>query len=322
MSSGRWVLAFGLLVLASGCRRSEARAHLEKARAELFEKHPEAALSEYRAALDGLENDESPEAQVLRARALRGAADTYYLEMRDFRRAAQVYRELTRRCPEAPETLEGRINLGTLLAREFKDPRGAIAELSAALARNPPQGDELAYRVAKLYFELGNYNQSALEALTVVRKYENSNLVDDAMFLRGQALSMTDDQKPAAERALLELVDRFPNSELKPHALFELGKIKADAGEFEKAIDVWIEALKTHPEPAVVQSVIARVRRQLRATTPAAIGDATKAFDRNLAPQPIAAKPKNSIEAVGGTAEEAAREASMSNKGGALREVP
>ena len=56
----------------------------------------------------------------------------------------------------------------------------------------------------------------------------------------------------------------------------------------------------------------------MRATTPDGVGNAAKAFDRGVVQPPIenavASKkpaPKNSIEAVGGTAEEAAAEAKM-----------
>ncbi len=306
-----------VLLLGAGCKKADAPEHLEKAKTALFVRNADLALLEFKAALDLLERDTSPQAQVYRARALRGAADTYFFELRDYKKATQVYRELIQLCPEAPETLDGRIHLATLLRREFHDLRGAIAELTAALARNPPQSAELAYQVATLYFELQDYEQCEIEASAVARKYETSVFVDDALFLRGQALSMMDGRKLEAQRAFMDLVDRFPDSELKPHALFELGRLKNDQGENERAIELWVEALKTHPDPRVVQGSIARVRSRLRATTPDGVGDAAKAFDWGV---PGAAgeggvikgpPPKNSVEAVGGTAEEAAAEARM-----------
>ena len=93
--------------------------------------------------------------------------------------------------------------------------------------------------------------------------------------------------------------------------------MRAEAGENEKAIETWVEALKRHPDPNVVQLSISKVRRQLRETTPSKVGDAAKAFDRDVrVAAPVATAvpakmPKTSIEAVGGTADEAAREAKM-----------
>lgn len=318
----------GLLLLAvvalAGCRKDDAPTRLERARAALFEKRPEDALAEFKKALDLLERDTSPQAAVYRARALRGAADVYAFELGDARRAVEVYRELIRLCPEAPETLEGRVHLAELLRHHFRDLRGAIAELTAALARNPPASAELSYQVAEMYFELQDYEQCELESARLTQKFQTSAFVPDALFLRAQALSMMDGRKAEAQRVFGELLERFPDSKLKPHALFELGRLKADAGEPERAIEVWVEALKTHPSPTVVQDAIARVRSRLRATTPSKVGDAVSAFDRDTQPfvghggegEVLVKPPKTSAEAVGGTAEEAEKEAKMSAEPG------
>lgn len=301
-----------LLVLVAGCRKAGAPAQLERARTALFERKPAEALEAYRKALDLLERDESPAAAVYRARALRGAADVYALELGDASRAVEVYRELIRRCPEAPETLEGRVRLATLLHQRLRDPRGAIAELTEALARNPPQSAELAYEVATLYFELQDYSQCELEAAKVTQKFEASAFVDDALYLRGQALALLDGRRPEAERCFLELADRFPDSPLRPYALTELGRLLEEEGDAERAIEVWAEALAKHPTPATLQANIARVRSRLHATTPKQVGDAVSAFDWNVPgslPPKAAAPARTSAEAVGGTREEAEKEA-------------
>lgn len=307
-------LALGLC----GCRKDDAPGRLEKARAALYEQKPDLALAEYKAVLDLLARDASPQNNLYRARALRGAADLYAFQLNDPRRAVEVYRELITLCPEAPETLEGRLHLAELLWHDFRDLRGAIAEYTAALARNPPQSAELSFTVARLYFELQDYSQCELEAGKVVQKYETSGFVDDALYLRGQALAMMDGRKPEAQRVWSELLERFPESELRPHALVELGRLKADT-EPEKAIELWIAALPTHPTPLAVQQQIALVRGRLRATTPRQVGDAVAAFDWDKYPvsegggegRVPRVLPKTSAEAVGGTAEEAQREALM-----------
>ena len=294
------------------CRKNDVRASLEKGRDAVFAHKPNEALRWYHAALEGLERDESPEAQVFRARALRGAGDIYYLELKDYRHAVEAYRELVQLCPEAPETLGGRIHLADLLRREFHDLRGAIAVLNDALARNPPQSAELAYQVADLYFELGDYRQCELEAQRVVQKYETSAYVDDAMMLKAQAVAMMEGRRPDAMRMYQELVDTFPESDLQPHALFEIGKLASDSGNVERAIEVWVECLKRHPDPQVVQTVISIARQQLRKSEPVKIGDATKAFDRDVPGSFVPHRmPKSSIEAVGGSQAEAAAEAKM-----------
>lgn len=307
------LLVIALLSMA-GCKRGDASTHLEAARAALYAQKAEVALSEYKLALDALERNSGPEVALYRARALRGAADIYAFQLHDPRRAVEVYRELIATCPEAPETMEGRLHLANLLRHEFRDIRAAIAELTAALARNPPQSAELAYTVATLYFELRDYQQVTIEADGVVRRYEASPWVDDALYLKGQAFSMMDGRNVEAQRAFLELVSRFPESPLKSHALVELGRLKVDLGESERAIEFWVEALKTHPDPKVVQLAISRVRTHLRATTPDTVGDPMKAFDWGVPGAAVSeggkplVLPKTSAEAVGASKEEAARE--------------
>lgn len=313
-------LSLLLLLTLAACRKDDAPTHLERARTAQFLQKPDVAIAEYKLALDLLARDVSPEANLYRARALRGAADLYAFQLKDPRRAVEVYRELITVCPEAPETLEGRLHLAGLLWHQFRDLRGAIAEYTSALARNPPQSAELTFTVAKLYFELQDYEQCELEAGKVTQKFETSPWVDDALYLRGQALAMMEGKKPEAQRVFLDLVDRFPESELCAHALVELGRLKADAGEPEQAIELWVSALKSHPTPQAVQQQIALVRGRLRATTPRKVGDATSAFDWDKRvvqlPEeeaaPVKRPPaKTSAEAVGGTAEEAERELKM-----------
>lgn len=296
----------GLGLLGTGCREQPTD-HLQRARDAIFEKRPDEALVEYRKAFDMLRLSDSPESKVLRARALKGAADVYWLEQRKVKEAVGVYRELIAQCPESPEALEGRIILAELLRVHYRDLRGAIDQLTAALTRNPPQGAELQYQVAKLYFELADYQQCELEARKLAERFTTSPLVDDALYIQAQALSMMEGKRQEASRAFADLRTRFPDSDLAPRALFEMGKLKAEANDYEKAIEVWVEALKTHPEPKVIQDYITRARRRLTNTTPEAIGERAKAFDRGVQAR-AAPPPRNSVEAVGGTADEASRD--------------
>ncbi|MBU8895751.1 hypothetical protein DRW03_20680 [Corallococcus sp. H22C18031201] len=273
---------------------------MQRAHDAVFEKRPDEALVEYRKAFDMLRRDDSPEALVMRARALKGAADVYWLEQRKVKEAVGVYKELVQQCPESPEALEARIILAELLRAHYRDLRGAIDQLTAALQRNPPQGAELQYQVAKLYFELADYPQCELEARKLTERFAASAYVDDALFLEAQALSMVEGKRQEASRTFADLRSRFPDSELAPYALYEMGKLRADSNEYEKAIELWVETLKTHPDPAMVQDSIARARRRLANTTPEGLGKEA-AFDRSKVA-------RTSLEAMGGSAEEASRE--------------
>ncbi|WP_224368157.1 tetratricopeptide repeat protein [Hyalangium versicolor] len=300
MQLRRLVLAYALLGALAGCTETPAD-HLQRARDAIFAKNPDEALVEYRKAFDMLRQNESPETKVLRARALKGAADVYWLEQRKVKEAVSVYKELIQQCPQSPEALEARIILADLLRVYYRDLRGSIDQLTAALQLNPPQGAELQYQVAKIYFELGDYAQCELEAGKLIERFATSSYVDDALFLQAQAVHMMDGRRQEASRIYADLRTRFPDSELAPHALVEMGKIRAEAGENEKAIELWVDALKTHPDPNLVQDYISRARKRIANTTPEAVGQKAAAFDHKMG-RPA----RTSVEAMGGTAEEAA----------------
>ncbi|MFP2932769.1 tetratricopeptide repeat protein [Pyxidicoccus sp. 3LG] len=294
-------LALAVLALAGAGCRDKPVDHLQRARDATYEKRPDEALVEYRKAFDALRPDPSDEANVLRARALKGAADVYWLEQRKVKEAVGVYRELIQQCPDSPEALDARIIVAELLRMHYRDLRGAIDQLTAALKLNPPQGAELHYQVAKLYFELGDYQQCELETRRLIERFATSVYVDDSLFLQAQAIGMMEGRRQEASRTFADLRTRFPDSELAPHALFEMGKLRADAGDHEKAIETWVETLKTHPDPTLVQDYIARARKRIANTTADGVGRREVAFDR-VRPA------RSSLEAVGGRPEEAATE--------------
>jgi tetratricopeptide (TPR) repeat protein len=298
-------VSFAVCVLA-GCNRS-AGDHLARGRDLVYARKPQAALREYRLALDVVEKAEGPEVARIRAAALRGAADVYWLELRDVPKAVSVYRELVAQAPDAPEAAEAHVILAGILESRYRDLRGSISELTAALGRDPPQAADLRYHVAKLYFELGDYQQAEIEARALATKFPQSPLADDAWMLIGQSLSMREGLQAEAMKAFSTLVERFPQSELVPHALFELGKLKGESGDDAGAIQVWVRALERHPDPSVVQTAIARTRKRIAQTTPRALGSRAE-FQRTEHRRVPVVQARTSLEAAGGTAEQAARE--------------
>ena len=293
-----------LVALCAACSATGPE-HLARARELVYARKPQAALREYRLALDSVERSDRSEAVHIRAAALRGAADVYWLELHDVPKAVSVYRELVAQAPDAPETAEAHVVLAGILEAQYRDLRGAISEITAALARDPPTAPDLRYQVAKLYFEIGDYQQAELEARTLIQKFPASPLADDGWMLVGQSLSMRDGMHGEAMTAYSTLVERFPGSELVPHALFELGKLRGEAGDDAGAIQAWVQALERHPDPQVVQSAIARTRKRIAQTTPRGMGSRA-VFQRPEARR--VAQARTSLEAAGGTAEQAARE--------------
>src|SRR3954463_12425288 len=96
-------------ILASACAQS-ASGRLEQARDVALAGHHRTALLEARALLLSL-GDDRGEADAIRRGALKLAGDLCALHLDDARCAAQEYRELVKRYPTAPESLEARERL-------------------------------------------------------------------------------------------------------------------------------------------------------------------------------------------------------------------
>lgn len=113
-------------------------------------------------------------------------------------------------------------------------------------------------------------------------RYPNSSLGPDAQYLIGSAFAFQN-KRTDAVNAYLALIARWPENPLVPRARLEIGKLYADAGDYTKAQEIMLLALKDHPDPKVVQSELARLRRHIALTRPAEIGDHDAVWDHDVA---------------------------------------
>jgi len=236
----------------------------------------EKALVHYEQALGALRTEDDC---TLRSRIFKGTADAYYLHANNPSRAAKLYAQLARECPDSPLTQNAHMLLAEIQLNHFADLPGAIARLSAVKSQTHEQAEVVALRIASLYFEDKNYPQAALESKPLA--YSHSPIAQEALFLHAQALAMSKETLDEASHAFSELVQRFPDSPLAPQALFELGKLASMDGDEERAIHWWALSLRNHPNPQTVQIAIAAARERLAVKTPDGIGSPERAFDRD-----------------------------------------
>jgi len=256
-------LALLLLLPALGACPADPQVHLEKARELTFQRQPEAALREYDEVLSLLAKKDHRRVRDVLIPSLKGAGDLCYLELRQPERAIEYYRTLARRFPEALETLDARANLADLY-RAQNDRRSSVAELAAIVLtfQDHPEVDRFQYLAAKDYFELGDYDQVAIEAKVLQSKYPNSTWADDVQLLIAAALAMQGQREKAIE-AYQEVEKRWPGSEMVPRAHYEEAKVLAEMEKEEEALELLVKALATHPDPKGVQLELARLRTRL-----------------------------------------------------------
>jgi tetratricopeptide (TPR) repeat protein len=249
------------VLLELACAGS-AEDHLRAARDALFCSDARAAVKEYEQAIQLARADPSLQSRRLLISALREAADAYHLELRDPLRAVQLYRDLVSAGPAGSAAARAHVKVSEILRNDLRDVHGAIGELAEAMVADPSQSTQLRYLSAKLYFELGDYPRCVAECDSVRAEDPASPLAGRATLLKVDALSMIDGRSSEGIRDLEMLAERFPGSELEAQALYELGRMRANAGDLEAAIEQWVRALKMHPAPSLVQSTILRARKR------------------------------------------------------------
>ena len=149
----RPLLGLAIACLFAGCLSNPA-AHLERARELTFEHKPKEAIAEYDEALSILAKKDGEAVKAQRIQALKAAGDLCYLELKKYEKAAEYYRALADRYPEAEETLEARASLADIFRTRFRDRRAAVAELAAIVQTFPrsPEVDRFQYLAARDYF--------------------------------------------------------------------------------------------------------------------------------------------------------------------------
>jgi TolA-binding protein len=254
-------LLAGALLLAS-CVGDPA-AHLERARELTFQRQPALALKQYEEVLSLLSKKDPRKVRALLVPSLKGAGDLCYLELKEYPKAIEYYRSLANHFPDADETLEARSALSDIY-RTLGDRRAAVAELTALVQSFPrgPDIDRYQYQAVKDFFELGDYDQVALESRILQTRYPLSPYAIEAQMLVAASYTLQGKKLKAID-AYEQVSRRWPGNDLAPRAQVEQAKVMSELGQDERAVEVLVQALKAHPDPKGVQAEIARLRRKL-----------------------------------------------------------
>ncbi len=267
----------GLLLALPGCTSPEA---VVEAAAQLRQRNqPKAALEKLQLLLASLGEGPLPAAQAaVRLRALRAAADVAYLELGDYAGAIAYYRRLISLHPGSPEAYQARAIIGDIFRDRFQDRQAAIAQYADIAASDAPQAAAFQLRVAREYLELGNAEQARAEARALRERWPASTENDEAQLLTAQAWAL-DHHDEEGVRAFQALIDRRPAPELVARAQEGQAGLYALLGKFDRALDLYAQALPHHPNPQAILTNIEAVRRRKEAARTVTPGDRNQAFD-------------------------------------------
>ncbi|HEX9242055.1 MAG TPA: tetratricopeptide repeat protein [Anaeromyxobacter sp.] len=265
--------SFALLACGSAERR------LEQANALRVSGDAKGALAAYKAILADLGNGAlSSSDSAIRTKALRFAGDVSYLELGDYVAALSYYRRIVSLQPGGREADEARAVLGDIYRDRFNDQLAAVAQFAAIAGADGPLAPRYQLEVARGYLALTRYDQARTEARILREKWPNDALADEAQLLTGQAwaLEKRDDEALGAFQAL---VDRAPRADVKARALEGQAHIHAQAGRYDRALELYALALPTHPNPDAIRTNIEAVRERREKAKTAKPGDRAAAFD-------------------------------------------
>lgn len=267
----------GVLLVATGCGSPEAT--IEAASALRQRGQPKAALARLQKLLSSLGEGPLPGPQAaVRLKALRAAGDVAYLELGDYAGAIAYYRRIISLQPGSPEALQARAIIGDIFRDRFQDRQAAIAQYADIAATEAPQAPVFQLRVAREYLELGNADQARAEARTLRERWPASVEADEAQLLTAQAWVL-DHHDEEALRAFQALIDRRPAPGLVARAQEGKAGVYAQLGKFDRALELYGQALPLHPNPQAILTNIEAVRRRKDAARTVTPGDRNEAFD-------------------------------------------
>lgn len=238
-----------------------------------------AALQAYKALLADLGEGPLPgDAAAVRSRALRAAGDVSYLELGDYTGAISYYRRIVSLQPGAKDAYEARGIIGDIYRDRLNDKLAAIAQYAEVAASDSPLAPKFQLEVARGYLELARYDQARTDARILRERWPGDELADEAQLLTGQAWALQKKDEEALG-AFQALVDRKPRPELLARALEGQAHIHAQAGRFDRALELYSLALPSHPNPDAIRTNIEAVRERREKAKTARPGDRAAAFD-------------------------------------------
>jgi tetratricopeptide (TPR) repeat protein len=274
----------GLLALAAAaalvsCSSSSRR--LEEANGLRHAGDAKGALAAYKAILADLGEGPLPKDDAeIRWKALRYAGDVSYLELGDYTGALSYYRRIVSLYPGAKEAYEARGVIGDIYRDRFNDPLAAIAQYADVAASGAPGAPGYQLKIARAYLSLGRYDQARTEARLLRERWPTDVMADEAQLLAAQAWAL-EKRDEEALGAFQALIDRKPRPDLAARALEGQAHIHAQAGRFDRALELYTAALPAHPNPDAIRTNLEAVRERREKAKTATPGDRAAAFDHN-----------------------------------------
>jgi tetratricopeptide (TPR) repeat protein len=200
-------------------------------------------------------------ARVWRAKALYQAGMVEHLYLDQSRRAVARLREALKLTPHGKFSFRARREIAQIFHDKLKDYRSAALGFERLVQAFPDRDgiEEYQYRIAQSYFIIREFSQARTEARLLLEKHPDSPLWAETMLLVANSFYV-EGRFREATKAHKRLLSKNPGEEFESRSLFELGMCYQELGDYKKAEQNLLMALKMHPRPDIVQLQLASLK--------------------------------------------------------------
>jgi len=261
MKRAAMALALAGVLALIGCLTESVQERFAVGMDLLYEGRYQDAESHFLVLARELSRSSDETARIWRAQALYQAGRVEHLYLDQPRRAVARLREALKLTPHAKFSFEARREIALIFHDKLKDYRSAALEFERLVQAFPDrQGIErYQYRIAQSYFILREFSQARTEARLLLEKHPDSPLWAETMLLVANSFYVEGRFQESAE-VHKQLLAKHPGDEIESRSFFELGMCYAELGDYGKAEQNLLMALKIHPRPDIVQLQLASLK--------------------------------------------------------------
>ena len=175
--------------------------------------------------------------------------------------AYQAFDSYTSKAPreEVARRVDALSRMGDCLLIQKKKAE-ALALYRRANELAPEGSDEAVYRIAEIYGDWGQYAKQTEALDQLLKTHQSSTYVPQALYNKGRALILSKAPMEQAEAPLLQLIEKYPDSQYARLASMERAMLAYNSGKHDQAIAAYKSLIARYPDSDEARSALSDLR--------------------------------------------------------------
>lgn len=175
--------------------------------------------------------------------------------------AYQAFDSYTSKAPreEVARRVDALSRMGDCLLIQKKKAE-ALALYRRANELAPEGSDEAVYRIAEIYGDWGQYAKQTEALDQLLKTHQSSTYVPQALYNKGRALILSKAPMEKAEAPLLQLIEKYPDSQYARLASMERAMLAYNSGKHDQAIAAYKSLIARYPDSDEARSALSDLR--------------------------------------------------------------